>query len=145
MLRNSMLRLLVSGSTTAVAFGMTAGVTAAIFVGTASIPWMVGSCFGFILGTVGVYRDALSKAMLSLDQYPRLLQLHLDTNFPARGFRHWERDQLRSVSFSRSWTLRSMLVVSWMTAQGALDVSTTAGRSSDADERRRYLRRNNRH
>lgn len=118
-----MLRVLVSGSTTAVAFGITGSTIAASLVGTASIPWMICSCAGFIFGTVGVYKDSLTKAFIAIDLFPKLMQLHLDANFPSLGFRNWDRRRIKSVEFSRSWTMRSMLVVSFLTAQNALDVS----------------------
>lgn len=84
---------------------------------------MISSCIGFIIGVVGFYKDCMAKAMLNLDLYPKLLQLHLDQNFPWRGFRLWRLNDFRSAHFSGSWTLKSMLLVSWLTAQPALDVS----------------------
>lgn len=101
---------------------MTGSAMSAAFYGTASLPWIYCSCTGFVLGTIGVYRDSLSKSLLAIDLFPKLLQFHLDRNFPARGFRHWKTNELRSVQFTRSWTLKSMLIVSWMTSQNAIDV-----------------------
>lgn len=50
------------------------------------------------------------------------MQLHLDANYPERGFHRFSDRQLNSEAFSRSWILQSMLVCSWLTAQPALDV-----------------------
>lgn len=104
-------------------FGLAGSTIAALVYRTAAVPFVITSCIGFIVGVVGFYRDCVAKAMLNLDLYPRLLQLHLDQNFPWKGFRLWQLGDFRSVHFSRSWTLKSMLLVSWLTAQPALDVS----------------------
>jgi len=118
-----MLRTLAAGSTTAVCFGLTGATISALVFRTASLPYMFSTCVGFIVGVMGFYKDCMSNALLSIDLHPRLLQLHLDQNFPSRGFRLWRLDDFRSVVFTRSWTLKSMLLVSWLTAQPALDVS----------------------
>lgn len=104
-------------------FGLAGSTITAIFYRTAAILFVISSCIGFIIGVVGFYKDSMAKAMLSLDLYPRLLQLHLESNFPWKGFRSWPLQDFRSVLFSRSWTLKSMLLVSWLTAQPAMDVS----------------------
>lgn len=92
---------------------------------TATIPFVLSACSGFVLGAVGFYRDAVRKSLRSLDRYPRLLQLHLDANFPHRGFDTWPSTRFRSAYFGSTWILRSMLVASWLTATNAIDVSNS--------------------
>lgn len=87
---------------------------------------MISATFGFVIGVVGFYKDCMSKALLNVQLYPRLLQLHMDANFPSRRFREMRANEFRTMQFSRNWTLRSMLLVSWLTAQPALDVSRAA-------------------
>lgn len=120
---SSMLRSLVAGSTTAMSLGLAGATISAIVFRTASIPFIFSTSIGFVVGVLGFYKDCMAKALLSIDLHPRLLQLHLDQNFPWRGFRLWRLGEFRSVVFTRSWTLQSMLLVSWLTAQPALDVS----------------------
>lgn len=104
-------------------FGLSGATLGAIIFRTASIPFIICSTFGFVIGIVGFYKDCLAKSLINLELYPRLLQLHLDANFPSFGFRRMGLGEFRAVQFSNSWTLRSMLLVSWLTAQPALDVS----------------------
>ncbi|KAK5947966.1 hypothetical protein OHC33_011007 [Knufia fluminis] len=116
-----MLRSLVAGSTTAMSFGLTGATISAVIFRTATIPFIISTSIGFIVGVVGFYKDCIAKASISLDLYPKILQLHLDQNFPWRGFRTWPIKDFRTAEFARSWTLKSMLLVSWLTAQPALD------------------------
>lgn len=66
----------------------------------------------------------MAQALLALDAYPALLRLHLNANYPKREFKKWRLDELRSERFRKSEILKSMLVVAWLTAQPALDVSS---------------------
>lgn len=118
-----MLRVVLTGSSSAVVMGLAGSACTAAFFGTAALPFVVFACFGFLFGAVGFYRDAMRQSLTYLERFPRLLQLHLDANFPTRGFLQYRQDQLRAAHFSRSWTLQSMLIASWLTAQPALDVS----------------------
>ena len=54
------------------------------------------------------------------------MQLHLDANYPDKGFLSYRQDQLQRGPFARSWILQSMLVCSWLTAQPALDTMLEA-------------------
>ena len=118
-----MLRVIVSGTVSSVFTGMFGATLGALIWDTATIPFVVAACSGFVLGAVGFYRDAVRKSLVALDRYPKLLQLHLDANFPHRGFETWTSSRLRSRVFKGSWVLQSMLIASWLTATGALDVS----------------------
>ena len=118
--------MLISGTLTAAATGMVACMIPALLVGTAGLPFLVGSCAGFVLGSVSFYRDSLRKALISLDSYPLLLRLHLHANFPSEGFNRWGVGRLRTEPFASRWTLQSMLIASWLTAAPALDVSASA-------------------
>ncbi|KAK7898060.1 hypothetical protein LTR67_004692 [Exophiala xenobiotica] len=116
-----MLRVIISGSIASVFMGMTGASIGALIFDTATVPFVFSACTGFVLGAVGFYRDAVRKSLRSLDRYPRLLQLHLDANFPHRGFETWPPSRFRSGVFASSWVLRSMLVASWLTATNAID------------------------
>ncbi|EXJ95112.1 hypothetical protein A1O1_00231, partial [Capronia coronata CBS 617.96] len=116
-----MFRVILSGTISAVFVGMAGASIGAVIWETATIPFVTAACSGFVLGAVGFYRDAVRKSLRSLDRYPRLLRLHLDANFPHRGFETWPVDRLSSNIFRQSWVLRSMLVASWLTATRSLD------------------------
>ncbi|KAK4941034.1 hypothetical protein LTR10_018955 [Elasticomyces elasticus] len=117
----SMVRVVLSGTIASVFMGMTGASIGALIWDTATIPFIFSACSGFVLGAVGFYRDAVRKSLRSLDRYPRLLQLHLDANFPHRGFDTWPSTRFRSAYFGSTWVLRSMLVASWLTASNAID------------------------
>lgn len=118
-----MLRVVISGTISSLVMGVAGASIGALIYDTATIPFVVSACGGFMLGAVGFYRDAVRKSLRSLDRYPRLLQLHLDANFPHRGFETWPGSQFRSGVFGGNWVLQSMLVASWLTATTSLDVS----------------------
>ncbi|KAH0828260.1 hypothetical protein AYO21_03815 [Fonsecaea monophora] len=116
-----MARVIVSGTLGSIFVGMSGASIGAMIFDTATIPFVVSACAGFILGAVGFYRDAVRKSQRALDRFPQLLQLHLDSNFPHRGFDTWDASRFRSRVFGGSWVLQSMLVASWMTATGAIE------------------------
>lgn len=118
-----MIRVLLSGTASSAILGLAGASLGGFIWGTASIPFIISACAGFVFGAVGFYRDAILQSQLMLERYPRLLQLHLDANFPNRKFLSWRLSQLRSSSFSSSWILQSMLVTSWLSALPAIEVS----------------------
>lgn len=118
-----MVRILLSGSLSSVCMGLASAALAASFTGTAALPFLVGSCFGFVFGALGYYRNSMRQSLVMLERFPALMQLHLDANFPAEGFRAYRLEQMRAATFSRSWVLQSMLMVAQLTAQPAIDVS----------------------
>ena len=81
-----MVRTLVSGTTSAVTVGLAGSGLAHAFFGTASLPFLVCACAGCIFGTVGFYRNALSRSLIALERLPSLMQFHLDANYPEQGF-----------------------------------------------------------
>jgi hypothetical protein len=123
-----MTRVILSGTTTAVAMGLGLSVLSATVYSTAGLPFVLFSCVGFCVGAVGWYRDAMAKSILALERYPLLLRLHLHANFPSERFDAWSVARMNSA-FRREtfphWRLTSMLVASWMTATPALDVSSS--------------------
>lgn len=123
-----MLRVIISGTVASVFTGMFGATIGGLIWDTATIPFVFSACSGFVLGAVGFYRDAVRKSLAALDRYPRLLQLHLDANFPHRGFHAWNSERFRSQVFGQTWVLRSMLVASWLTVASALDVSALSSR-----------------
>lgn len=117
-----MFRVMLSGTTSSAVLGLAGASIGALMWGTASLPFVVSSCIGFVFGATGFYFDAVQRSRIMLERYPRLLQLHLDANFPRRDFLSWRIDQLRGSTFSRSWLLQSMLICSWLTALPAIEV-----------------------
>ncbi|KIW34676.1 hypothetical protein, variant [Cladophialophora immunda] len=116
-----MARVIVSGTLGSIFMGLSGASIGAMVFDTATIPFVVSACAGFVLGAVGFYRDAVRKSQRALDRFPQLLQLHLDSNFQHRGFDTWDAARFRSGVFSKSWVLQSMLVASWLTATRAIE------------------------
>jgi len=121
-----MIRTILSGTVHAITFGLTGAGVSVVFFGSDSLPFLFCSCAGFIFGSIGFYRNALARATIALERFPRLMQLHLDANYPDKGFLSYRQDQLQRGPFARSWILQSMLVCSWLTAQPALDTMLEA-------------------
>lgn len=118
-----MARTVFTGTLSAMSMGIVGASCGAMIWGTATLPFLFSCCGGFIFGAINFYRDAVQKALISLERYPRLIQLHLDENFPWKGWDRCSREELTRERFKRSWVLRSMLVCAWLTSQPALDVS----------------------
>ncbi|KXL48895.1 hypothetical protein M433DRAFT_141895 [Acidomyces richmondensis BFW] len=116
-----MARVMLQGTITSAVMGLTGAAFGAVIWGTAALPFLIFACGGFMYGSIGFYKDSIRQAGVMLDRFPKLLQLHLDVNFPASGFLDWRREQLRAAVFSRSWVLQSMLICSWLTALPAID------------------------
>ncbi|KAK4554156.1 hypothetical protein LTR86_008683 [Recurvomyces mirabilis] len=116
-----MVRIMLSGTMSSICMGLCGAAIGGTLIGTAALPFLVCACGGFVFGAWGYYRTSLRESMVMLERYPRLLQLHLDANFPQRNFLSWRRDQLRAAEFSGSWALQSMLMVAWLTAQPAVN------------------------
>ena len=118
-----MTRVVISGTISSIVIGMGGATIGAILFDTATVPFLFSSCAGFCLGAWGFYRDAVRKSQRAVDKFPRLMQLHLDLNFPHRHFDTWEKTRFRSATFHNSWVMQSMLIASWMTANRAIEVS----------------------
>ncbi|KIW70573.1 hypothetical protein, variant [Phialophora macrospora] len=116
-----MTRVIVSGTVASIFVGMSGASLGALIFDTATIPFIASASAGFLLGVWGFYRDAVRKSLRAVDRFPQLLQLHLDGNFPHRGFDTWEMSRFRSATFGKSWVLQSMLIASWMTANRAIE------------------------
>ena len=68
------------------------------------------------------YRSCLGRALVALENYPRLLLLHLDANYPTH---RWNMGRVTDLLDGRNsgWVQKSMLVTAWQSAAPALDVS----------------------
>jgi hypothetical protein len=119
-----MMRAIIFGSSTAVMFGITGGMAGALLYGTASLPFIAMSSIGFVLGITRWYQASVTLALLHLERFPALLRLHMDANFPSERFRLRTLDFFQRDEFKTSWRMQSMLVVAYLTAQGAIDVRT---------------------
>jgi hypothetical protein len=117
-----MIRCLISGTTSAALFGLTAAVVGSSIWGTASLPFMFGSTMGYGLGIWRWYSNSVIESMYVVDKYPELLRLHMLANFPwQRSLREKRLEWYQSRTFERSWVLQSMLVVGWLSARPAID------------------------
>ena len=69
------------------------------------------------------YRSCIGQALLALENYPHLLLLHLDANYPTEK---WNMGQVTALlnGSNSGWAQKSMLVTAWQSAGPALDVST---------------------
>jgi len=123
-----MVRVLVSGTLTSACLGLAGAGFSASLLGTGALPFLICSCAGFIFGAIGFYRSTMAHSLAMLERYPRLIQLHLDANFPSRGFMRWRREDLRPEMFRGSWRMQSLLMTALLTAQPAIDVSAIVPR-----------------
>ncbi|KAI1022136.1 hypothetical protein LB504_007317 [Fusarium proliferatum] len=116
-----MLRSLVSGISTATVAGVSSGMVGSMIWGTAGVPFLIGSSLGFAFGSYRWYEVATREAMVQLELYPALLQLHITSNFPWVPELHSrKRDWYTAETFRRSWVMKSMLVVGWLSAESSL-------------------------
>lgn len=117
-----MFRSLVAGTYTAAVVGVGTILVASAIWGTAALPFVLGSSVGFAVGSLRWYMSATKGALFDLHRYPSLLRLHLIANFPYKpefgrqGIEWYTRERFRA-----DWTLTSMLVAAWMSAQPALE------------------------
>ena len=83
---------------------------------------MIGAGLGFGGGIALYYRSCLSQALLALQNYPRLLLLHLHANHPTYK---WDMGRATALAEGRDggWVRKSMLVIAWQSAGPALEVS----------------------
>lgn len=102
---------------------MTGAICGSFLFGVANILFIASASLGFALGTFRWYYTSLQQAFIAMDTYPALLRLHLNANYPRKRFWTWCLGAFRSERFKRSWILKQMLVVAWLTAQPALEVS----------------------
>ncbi|KAF5603145.1 uncharacterized protein FSUBG_7368 [Fusarium subglutinans] len=116
-----MLRSLVSGITTATVVGVSSGMAGSMIWGTAGLPFIIGSSLGFAFGSYRWYEVATREAMVQLELYPALLQMHITSNFPwVPDLHSRKRNWYTAETFRRSWVMKSMLVVGWLSAESSL-------------------------
>ncbi|OTB03101.1 hypothetical protein M426DRAFT_322127 [Hypoxylon sp. CI-4A] len=117
-----MFRSIFVASSTAALVGLASAAAAAMFTGSGSLGFLLGSCVGFVGGSIHYYRMSLAQALASLDEHPSLIQLHLAYNFPWLGYQHLPRKLMRSELWARSsYARQGNLIAAWMSASSALD------------------------
>jgi hypothetical protein len=117
-----MFRSLLAGTYTAVVVGISTTLVASALWGTAALPFVIGSSVGFAVGSLRWYMSAERAALFDLYRYPSLIRLHLLANFPYhRDFSRNGIDWYTPIRFKSSWTLKSMLVAAWLSAQPAIE------------------------
>ena len=82
----SMIRMLVHGSSTATIVGLSCAAVGGFLCGLGALGFCLGSCVGFCMSVSWFYRSNLRRALLALDAYPSLMQMHLVYNHPLYGF-----------------------------------------------------------
>lgn len=90
--------------------------------GTGTLPFIIGAALAFGGGLAMYYRSCLGQALLALENYPHLLLLHLDANYPTHK---WDMGRVTALldESNSGWVQKSMLVTAWQSAGPALDVS----------------------
>ncbi|KAI2464372.1 hypothetical protein F4781DRAFT_74741 [Annulohypoxylon bovei var. microspora] len=117
-----MFRSMFVASSTAALLGLATAAAAGILTGGGGLGFLIGSCAGFVGGSIHYYQQCLRQALVSLDEHPSLMQLHLAYNFPWQGYQHLRRSQLRSSPWWRtSFARQGNLIAAWMSASAALD------------------------
>ncbi|KAI1087452.1 hypothetical protein F5B19DRAFT_66941 [Rostrohypoxylon terebratum] len=117
-----MFRSMFVASSTAALLGLATAAASGILTGGGSLGFLLGSCVGFVGGSIHYYRQCLRQALVTLDEHPSLMQLHLAYNFPWQGYQHLQRSQLRSKSWwTTSFARQGNLIAAWMSASSALD------------------------
>lgn len=69
------------------------------------------------------YYSCMTRALLALEEHPRLILSHLRSIHPTQKW-NLARANAMVKERDRSWVSRSMLVIAWQSAGGALDVSS---------------------
>lgn len=124
----SMIRSIIAGISHATVVGVSGAIVGSLVWGTASVPFIVASSVGFALGSWRWYQTAIKQALIHLEKYPRLMRHHMESNFPWQAIIQGRGMEFYTVErFSSSWTLQSMLVATWLSAEPALgDLSSRA-------------------
>ncbi|KAI0880393.1 uncharacterized protein GGS22DRAFT_85441 [Annulohypoxylon maeteangense] len=117
-----MFRSMFVASSTAALLGLATAAALGILTGGGGLGFLLGSCVGFVGGSIHYYQQCLRQALSSLDEHPVLMQLHLAYNFPWQGYQHLRKSQLRSEHWWRtSFARQGNLIAAWMSASAVLD------------------------
>ena len=85
-----------------------------------ALPFLIGACVGFTSSVWAYYGFSQMRAIAALKDSPTLLALHLRNDFP---FEKWPIQRLRRMAEGKIGMVEgSMLVISWQSASGALEV-----------------------
>ncbi|KAF6803752.1 hypothetical protein CMUS01_15014 [Colletotrichum musicola] len=116
-----MIRSMIAGISHATVVGVSGAIIGSLVWGTASVPFIVASSVGFALGSWRWYQTATKEALIQLQRYPRLIRHHMESNFPWQAEIQGRGMDFYTVKrFSSSWTLQSMLVATWLSAEPSL-------------------------
>ncbi|KAI4202301.1 MAG: hypothetical protein LQ350_002685 [Teloschistes chrysophthalmus] len=115
-----MTRGMVVGTTAGAVGGVVSAVLGGLILGVGSLPFVVGASIGFIVGLWKHYHSSVIYAMNALEDYPSLMLLHLDANFPLY---RWKKRRIGGGEgrSALTWTEKSMLATAWQSAGAALD------------------------
>lgn len=116
-----MFRTLIVGITSAALLETLFAIVGGMALGVGSIPFIIGASVGFQGGLWLHYNHSLLQAMVALDDFPGLLLLHLDANFPLYRWR--KRKWSGGFDGTRlGWLEKSMLVTAWQSAGAAVEL-----------------------
>lgn len=93
-----------------------------MILGVGSLPFVFGASVGFMVGLWKHYQSSVTYAMAALEDYPSLMLLHLDANFPLYRWKK-RRTGGGEGQATLTWTEKSMLATAWQSAGTALEVS----------------------
>ncbi|KAL8772201.1 MAG: hypothetical protein Q9194_004685 [Teloschistes cf. exilis] len=115
-----MTRGMVVGTTAGAVGGVVSAVLGGLILGVGSLPFVFGASVGFMVGLWKHYQSSVTYAMAALEDYPSLMLLHLDANFPLY---RWKKRRIgsREGQATLTWTEKSMLATAWQSAGTALE------------------------
>ena len=75
----------------------------------------------FEFRAISYYRTSVAQAIYATRQFPRLVQLHLDLNYPTRHLPWRQGGPVFPIRRNHGWVMDSMLLTSYLTAGPALE------------------------
>jgi hypothetical protein len=129
-----MFQSLIAGSTTAALVGLFGATLLGYGFAAGAVGFLGGSCFGFVVGTIGYYKACSRQSLLAFMRYPDLIRHHIFIDFGMHGVekasRFWEKDSQNVVEAVKSdLGLQSILVAAWHSAVPAIEVRIHLGSS----------------
>lgn len=107
--------------------GAASGWAAQMAFGVGCLGFAVGSCLGFVGGTIGYWYHCCSHSLQALDKFPILMQLHLTYNFRLESFERLNlSDRVALARFKQevqsSLRLRNWMITAWQSAFASIEV-----------------------
>ncbi|KAL8693232.1 MAG: hypothetical protein Q9218_001905 [Villophora microphyllina] len=113
-------RGMVVGTTAAAISGVLCAAVGGMLIGVGSLSFVFGATIGFAAGVWKHWHSSMIYAMTAFEEYPSLMLLHLDANFPLYRWRKRRLGDGEGRS-GLTWRERSMLATAWQSAGAALE------------------------